>query len=87
MGKLIPFPRHTGPGAKASESASAASLVETYSDNRELLPVELVLLVFSLARVAHALLRHERFGTEATVALFLVVVLPAVIASGCRKSL
>jgi hypothetical protein len=42
----------------------------------DMLPALALLWVVSLIRVAGGLLRHEAFGTEATLALMAVLVLP-----------
>ena len=73
MGKLIPLPRR-----RSLDVATAPQLEATASEraDAELLPIAGLLFAASLARVAHAVLCHERFDIEPTVALLLVLGLP-----------
>jgi hypothetical protein len=85
MGKLIPLTR-----ARTEQRLRAATLPSPRTtepdsllehgvagNEHELWPIAALLFVFSAARVAHALLRHEPFDTEPTLALLCVLGLPA----------
>jgi hypothetical protein len=60
-------------GALRSRAASGSKRVV----DRDLLPVFVLLWAMSVAVVVRCLFRHDTFGPEATLALALVVALPA----------
>lgn len=82
MGELLPFPR-----ARAVATSNVAASESAF--DRELdpaiWPVVSLLLVASVLRVVHALLRREVFDTEPTLALAAVLILPWVIARSRQK--
>ena len=53
--------------------------------DRDLLPVLALFWLVSVVRVVGALVRHETFGAEATLALVAAVVVPCVIHLGRRR--
>ena len=76
MGKLIPLPL---PRSRSLDVATDAELQLAPAAGRadlELLPIVGLLFAASLARVVHAVWRHEPFDIEPTVALFFVLGLP-----------
>jgi hypothetical protein len=73
MGRLIPLPR-SRPQTRVGSSVDV--LADGGGSDYQLLPIAALLFAFSVARVVHALLRHERFELEPTVALGCVVALP-----------
>jgi len=87
MGKLILLPRARSLALAAETELPPASTESGYGLDWELLPVLGLLFVASLARVVHAVWRHEAFATEPTVALLFVVGLPWLgLRSGVKKS-
>lgn len=79
MGKLIPLSR-------PRPESRADTLADGGSSDYQLLPIAALLFAFSLARVAYAVVRHEPFGLEATVALGCVVGLPSLAWRLVRKT-
>jgi hypothetical protein len=82
MGKLIPISRFREvrvaspvPSLQRPELELPAARGEPPAD-QELWPIAVLLWVFSLARVVHALLRHELFDLECTLALACLLGLP-----------
>lgn len=81
MGKLIPIRRfraeRSEPGLllehEGFDSGGGGSEISTEPG---LWPIGALLWVFSLARVTHAVLGHEPFDTEPTVALLCLLGLP-----------
>ena len=85
MGKVIPLrrPKSASPAA----SSNALSLAPgPLGVERELWPIAALLFVLSLARVVHALLRNESFGSVPTLALACVVGLLAAAWRVARKT-
>jgi hypothetical protein len=62
-------------GALRSRAASGSKRIV----DRDLLPVFALLWAMSVAVVVRCLFRHDTFGSEATLALALVVALPALV--------
>ena len=76
MGKLIPLPLSRARSLALAASAAPRPVEATGGLDWELLPIVGLLFVASLARVVHAVWRHEPFETEPTVALIFVLGLP-----------
>jgi hypothetical protein len=82
MGKLIPISRFRDVRAASPELSLQPPELELPAAHgespadQELWPIAVVLWAFSLARVVHALLRHELFDLECTLALACLLGLP-----------
>jgi hypothetical protein len=75
MGNVIPLTR----ARRASHDLTTEEGLEptaAKAAEHELWPIEALLFVFSAARVVHAIMRHEPFDTEPTLALLCVFGLP-----------
>ena len=74
-----------GPYRAAAESVGGASEANKGSQTAEMWFAAVVLVPASLARVIAAVVRHETFGVEATLALFVsLAAVYAVAAKGVR---
>jgi len=81
MGKLIPLTRprteqrfrYTSRASERIDEPASLPDRRVARSEHELWPIAALLFVFSAARVAHALLRHEPFDTEPTLALLCVL--------------
>jgi hypothetical protein len=60
------------------DATPEATEIEDCCPDRDLLPMMLVFWLGSVARVAAGVAHHERFGTEGTLALLAILVVPYV---------
>jgi Flp pilus assembly protein TadB len=90
MGKLVPLPLPPRLPSRRPVGLGIEAQVRRESDERdveaEFRPVLALLFVASLARVLHALWRHESFDTEPTVALIFAIGLPWLAFRSLRKN-
>lgn len=75
MGNVIPLTRARRVSHDLSTDVGLEPTAPEAAEH-ELWPIGALLFVFSAARVVHAILRHEPFDTEPTVALLCVFGLP-----------